>query len=230
MNIIPGILESNWSAVKEKAVLFSNKSAAGLVQIDICDGRFVPTVTWPLSADGVLDEQGLHQGAAVLREQGVLIEFDMMVRDPERILIQCLLSNPRRITIHFSSTDNLERCFAIMHGYQLDYPKFEYGIAVSISDDFDAYQKVLKRVHYVQVMGIEHIGQQGQVFNAAALDIVSRIHKYDAELPIQVDGGVGSTILKELQSRGVASVVVGSALFGTADPVLTRVELQNMLL
>src|SRR5271154_4804508 len=43
--IIPAILPKNYEDLKNKIALV--RGVAPVVQIDICDGNFVPSITWP---------------------------------------------------------------------------------------------------------------------------------------------------------------------------------------
>ena len=45
MQILPAILPKNFSEIEDKIALV--KGIAPLVQVDICDGKFVPSTTWP---------------------------------------------------------------------------------------------------------------------------------------------------------------------------------------
>lgn len=45
MEIVPAILEKNFSHIKEKIEKVCD--IAKTVQIDVCDGLFVPSTTWP---------------------------------------------------------------------------------------------------------------------------------------------------------------------------------------
>jgi pentose-5-phosphate-3-epimerase len=84
MEIIPAILPKNFREIEEKIDLikdFSNK-----VQIDICDGKYVPTITWPYWKADVKPDENFE---AILREdrgmpewERIDYEFDLMIKDP----------------------------------------------------------------------------------------------------------------------------------------------------
>jgi len=45
MEIIPAILPRDFNEIEEKTLLI--KGLSKMVQIDICDGKFVPSTSWP---------------------------------------------------------------------------------------------------------------------------------------------------------------------------------------
>ncbi len=230
MKVTPGILESNWQEIEHKAVLCANKDSATLVQIDICDGEYVESSTWPYNTAGqIVEDADCVAALEILRKQNIVVEFDLMIKNPQESLIRWLSANPRRVVLHVGSAEDLSYCFAILHGYSQDYPKFEYGIAVTVNDDFSIYQKLLKRVHFVQIMGIERIGVQGQSFSTRVFDVIARIQQFDPELPIQIDGGVSEFNILALRDAGATSVVCGSAIFGSENPRNSFEQLQGQV-
>jgi pentose-5-phosphate-3-epimerase len=79
---------------------------------------------------------------------------------------------------------------------------------------------------FVQVMGIERVGSQGQPFDARAIDLVARIRAMYPALPLQVDGAA-ATHPQELARAGADRLIVGSAIITAADPAAALREIYN---
>jgi ribulose-phosphate 3-epimerase len=228
MNIIPGILEQDIDTIVSR--IESVLPATRHVQIDVCDGVYVESVTWPYSIG--VSEQSLCEGQSKLqrlKQQGVTFELDLMIQNPEATLVDWLGLGPSHIWIHVDSTEVPERCLAILHGYQMDYPKFTYGIAVMNTTPIEKYHKLLRMVYSVQVMGIETVGKQGQVFDTTTFGTIDTLRELDSEVPLHVDGGVSIVNIPELSRIMVAGAVCGSALFGGDDPVGKYVNLVSAI-
>ena len=52
-DIVPGILEKNYSEIKDKLSFLRDKVRC--VQLDMCDGVYVPSQTWPFASGGFDD-------------------------------------------------------------------------------------------------------------------------------------------------------------------------------
>ena len=82
IEIIPAILPKDYEDLKNKIALV--RGVAPLVQIDICDGVFVPSKTWPFSTGGA-DDFNFHR---ILNEEegmpfweDIDFELDLLVAD-----------------------------------------------------------------------------------------------------------------------------------------------------
>src|SRR3990167_5701506 len=80
--IIPAILEKNFSEIKNK--LTALRENAKCVHIDMCDGVAVPNQTWPFSSSGLED----YDFKKIMNEEEGMpfweefdFEFDLMIAD-----------------------------------------------------------------------------------------------------------------------------------------------------
>lgn len=205
MRIVPAILSRTLDDVKDH--LEHIKSVSTSVQIDICDGAFGALRTWIPNGKDALPS-------------GFSYEFDIMLNDWKIPVSQCLLLKPVSIIIHFDlfSDADIQLLIKMIRPYDI-----MLGVAVSNDKDIRFHidmvhkiKKMYKKV-FVQVMGIRHIGQQGQPFDDKVPLRVLALKKEFKSLTIQVDGGVNTATIKLLNDVGVETVVVGSALFGEED-------------
>jgi len=49
IEVIPAVLAENFQELSEKIAKYA--SGVSVIQIDICDGNFVPSISWPMQAN-----------------------------------------------------------------------------------------------------------------------------------------------------------------------------------
>lgn len=67
-------------------------------------------------------------------------------------------------------------------------------------------------------MGIEKIGEQGQIFDDHAPERIVHLKQRFGTLSIQVDGAMNPTNAPKVLEAGADTLVVGSYIFGEHDP------------
>jgi pentose-5-phosphate-3-epimerase len=75
-----------------------------------------------------------------------------------------------------------------------------------------AIEMVYSKV-FIQVMGIDRIGAQGQPFDDRVLKRISYIHDECRNISIQVDGAMNPETALLVKNRGARCAVIGSYLF-----------------
>ncbi len=228
IEIIPAILPKDLEDLRDKMAQVSG--LAPLVQIDICDGKFVPSKTWPYVKGG-MDEFAM----IITEDEGfpfwdsLDLEIDLMVRNPEEIVHNWVKAGAKRIVLHLESAPNIleiieklraeygtakEESFGLEIGVALDIrtPNEEvYEILDMIDDEGDSI------IDFVQFMGIDNVGFQGQEFDDLVLEKISDLRNLYPNIPISVDGGVGFDNAADLISAGATKLISGSAIFESGD-------------
>lgn len=219
MEIIPAILPKNFTEIEEKVPLVVGVS--NIVQIDICDGKFVPTTTWPYWKPDPNFEKILKEERGMPEWEKINFEFDLMVENPnEDEGRKWLSAGAERIVLHLESSKDLKPIVDLLSGL------VEIGIAINQSTDIKELEKYIDRIQYIQVMGIRKPGFQGQKFELNTLNRIKEIKRVYPNLKIQVDGGVSLDNARELKEVGADRLVVGSALFENDDVVDTYEKLK----
>ena len=235
--IIPAILPEDTDDLREKLSLISG--IAPLVQIDVCDGKFTPTKTWPYRKG--VDETFLR---IVAQEEGfpfwdsVDFEADLMVKHPENIIDDWVATGAKRIIIHIESTpDTLSLVRKIRQEYQYKNESsygIEIGVALNIDtpneevyDILNALEEDGAPIDFVQFMGIENIGYQGEPFDERVFEKIRDLREKFPETIISVDGGVSLENAAELIEAGANRLVSGSAIFESGDIAGTIEVFQN---
>lgn len=225
MEIVPAILTKSYEDLKNKISLV--KGFIPMVQVDICDGKFVTSTTWPFLGSNVLEKHFL----AILDEcegmpfwEEIDFELDLMVNDAiENFDIYSKLS-PKRMIFHIEAFDNINTLSEFLEGLD-PYLKdiIEFGVAKNPKTDMAKLEKVLPFVSFVQLMGIDNIGRQGEEFQNSILEDIKYLKNKYQGIKISVDGGVDENNAYDLSEAGVDILVSGSAIYNSED-VLGKIE------
>jgi ribulose-phosphate 3-epimerase len=196
--IIPAILPKIQSELNQKS-----KAVLGLVsyvQVDVCDGIFVPTKT-------VFKELPFMDGLEY--------ELDLMIDQPEKTIEDYIELQPARIVIHLESVQDHVKLFL-----SLEQIRGIIEIGLSISNDTDdlLLEKYIEDCDFVQFMGISKIGFQEQSFDERVIERISYFHRKYPNLPISVDGSVNIETIKQLYDAGATRFVIGSAIYKSGKP------------
>lgn len=241
IEIIPAILPEDIDDLKEKLSLISG--IAPLAQIDVCDGKFTPTKTWPYKKG--VDESFLK---IVTQEEGfpfwdsVDFEVDLMVKHPENIIDDWIAAGAKRLVVHIESTpDPLSLIRKIRQEYEHSSESFhgiEIGVALDIESSNEEIYDLLNavgeddefvsQIDFAQFMGIENVGYQGEPFDERVIEKIRELRERFPEIIISVDGGVSLENASELIEAGANRLVSGSAIFESGDVAGTIEVFQNL--
>lgn len=239
MNIIPAILPKTREELIEKLQALSDADYSGRIQVDMCDGNYVPSKTWPFTESNTKSSFEL---ASKIKDDGELIQLllkfdidlDLMVTDADSKMVLWDALLPQRIIFHIDTIDDIEFLSVLLaseHGmYDVINRKaivFAFSLDTNI-EKFDYWYKNFN-IRNVQVMGIEHIGKQGEEFSDRTLDYIDNLKKRFPGITIMVDGGVNLSTIGRLSEYGVTDAVSGSAVFKNNDILGNLADMQNVL-
>lgn len=207
MEIIPAILPRDFAEIEEKVEMI--KGLCPLVQVDICDGKFVGSTTWPYKNQDENFEKILREERGMPAWESVNYEFDLMIDNPtEDDARKWLSAGAERVVLHIESSKDLNPVIAVLAGL------VEIGLAINVKTDIRELEKYIKKVQFIQCMGIRKIGYQGQDFDPGTVERVKAIKAMYPEIKIQIDGGVSIENAPLLKHAGADRLVEGSAIFG----------------
>jgi ribulose-phosphate 3-epimerase len=228
VEVTPAILEADLESLRGRMAQISGLSST--VQIDICDGKFVGNKTWPYV------KGGMEEFARITAEDegfpfwdSLDFEIDLMVRHPESIIEDWIKAGAKSIVLHIESAPNI---LEIIEKLREEYGTakdeafgLQIGIALGVNAPNEEVFEILNMVDedgdsivdFVQFMGIEQVGFQGQEFDERVLEKISDLRNLYPNIQISVDGGVNLDNAADLISAGATRLVSGSAIFESDD-------------
>jgi len=229
--IVPAILEKDFKEIKNKLAFLHGR--AKTIQIDFCDGVFVPNQTWPFASGGMEDsdfKKIVNEEEGMPYWQDFDFEFDMMVMAaPENFDIYMKLG-PKRIIFHLQAQKDLAQFEEFLEGidpYVRD--NLEIGIAILPSEDLATVIRIANKVDFVQCMGIDKVGFQSQNFNPVVLENIKFLKKNLPGLSVAVDGSVNLETAAPLLEAGADRLGIGSAIWKAPDPIGALEKFQSLI-
>lgn len=226
--VTPAILEHSYDAIEGRAHLVKN--LVPLVQIDIVDGLFAPSITWPYRSAGRIHDRHFdqlsHEQEGLPFWDSLDYELDLMIRHPEDYIDQWLALGPKRVILHLAALRDAQ---AALEHFQTIREYVEVYIALSREHTPSDIADFIPLIDGIQCMGIARIGYQGQPFDETVLDQIKSLRASYPDLRISVDGGVTTATIQDLQDAGADRFVAGSAVFGHPDTQEAIQDLVDML-
>lgn len=202
--IIPAILPKDFAELEEKVSMV--QGFVKIIQVDICDGQFTPQASWPYKKHDDNFDAILKEEKGMPYWEKVDFEFDLMVNHPEEVIEDWVIAGAKRIILHIETGD---KAIEMLSG------RVELGIALDIETPIENILPFKEKIQFIQCMGIDNVGFQGQEFDAKVIGKISEIRKNLPEIIISVDGGVSLENARSLVDAGANRLVVGSAIFNS---------------
>ena len=211
VEIVPAIMPEDFADIEAHAGLV--RRSVKTVQLDLMDGDYVPEATWPFVGRQEEVQELISEARSLPFWEDLDYELDLMISKPEDDLDTWLHLGASRVIIHYASVGNWDPIREVPEGIR---SFVNLGIAVTIHDDVEAVVHLIKEgtFDFIQVMGIAHVGYQGEPFEEGALDLARTLHERFPDMPISVDGGVSPDTIQALYDAGATRFVSGSHVFG----------------
>ena len=194
--VIPGILEKDWSKIERKIeqVLPFAKS----VHIDIIDGVFAPNTTF------------LDPGPFKKYSSKVFLELHMMVDEPIQYLDPFFRAGFRSFIGHVERMS--DQAEFIAKGQLLG----EVGLALDGKTPLENIRVDLADLDNLLVMSIDAGFSHQEFVDEYAKKILSVKDK--TWIPIEIDGGINDKTILEAKSFGAQRFVSNSFIFASDNP------------
>jgi ribulose-phosphate 3-epimerase len=226
IEIIPAILPENIGELRGKAGLVHG--LVRTIQIDFCDGFFVPSKTWPYNnKDTQFYTQILNEQEGLPYWEDFNFEFDLMVKNAHKDFENILKLGPSRVVFHLDAESDLVSFFEKLDPIYLTL--LDFGIAVTTTDDIKRVEVFLPYISFVQCMGIERVGVQRQDFDERVLQQIRSVKSTYPNLKVSVDGSVNKSTIHALVEAGADRLVIGSALFDEIDIQSALEDFENTI-
>jgi ribulose-phosphate 3-epimerase len=202
IKIAPSILAADFARLGEQ-VVEADKAGADRIHVDVMDGHFVPN---------------LSMGPPIVRCLRPLtrlpLETHLMIAEPDRYLDAFAEAGSDSLLVHQEAGPNLHR--TVQHIKALGK---KAGVVINPATPAAMLEEILQDVDLVLVMTVNP-GFGGQHFLHSTLAKIGRvrqmIEQVNAQIELEVDGGVDAETAPHAVQAGANVLVAGSAIFG--DP------------
>lgn len=202
--IIPAILPKSQSELDEK--VSSILGSTEFIQIDVCDGVFVPSKT---------------EFFEIPDPKEISCELDLMIHIKETSdLGKYIAMDPVSAVLHLEALADPLASIRVLKNHSISV-----GLSISNDTPNEFLEKFISEIDFIQLMGISEIGKQGQLFDPRVLEKISYFKSRHPDLPIQVDGSVNEETIQALLDAGATRFVCGSSVFnGNAVENIERLQ------
>ena len=211
--IVPAVIPKSLSHIKTE---LPNLSFSQEIHVDVVDGKFVPFISWPYEPNGVPKEISSMTDSFTL-------EVDLMVDDPITAAEAWIEAGADMLVFHVE-TINLKSFIEFVKTSPVSI-----GVSSLNDTSLDILLSYLNVADYVQLMGIEKIGVQGQSFDERVFERINAIKESFPNHPITIDGSVNKETILSLKQAGVHRLIVGSAIVSAKNPYEAYKELMSLI-
>lgn len=206
--VIPGILEKEWSEIEKKLELA--KSFATTVHIDIIDGKFADNLTF-------LDPQPFKKYSGDL-----FLELHMMVENPIDYLKPWAEAGFKRFIGHVEQMKDQAEFVAL--GQTLG----EVGLAIDGPTQIEEIKVKLEDLDAILVYTSNRVGFSGPKLNPQRLEKIKELRN-KSDIPIEVDGGINDKTIKPAFDAGATRFVATSYVLNAENPYENFIKLNRLL-
>jgi ribulose-phosphate 3-epimerase len=206
--VVPAILTDDAQALAK--MVRQAETYADFVQVDIMDGRFVPS-----------NSIACHDIAAVSPK--LRWEAHLMVKQPEAQLHCFAKAGAEKIVFHLESTSSPSRIIRLIRHLGV-----KVGLAVNPETPLTTTLSLADSVDSVLFLTV-HPGFYGAKFLPEVLDKVVELRARKPNLEVGVDGGIKESNIAEVAKLGVDCICVGSAIFVQPEPAGAFRRLQSLV-
>ena len=199
--ISPSILSADFARLADELARIDG--AADWAHVDVMDNHFVPNLTL-----------GLPVVNAILAASTVPVDCHLMIEDPDRWAPAYAEAGAGSVTFHAEAA-----AAPVRLARDLRAAGARAGLALKPATGVEPYLDLLPEIDMLLLMTVEP-GFGGQGFLDVVLPKIRRARAAigDADVWLQVDGGVTLETIERCAEAGADVFVAGSAVYGTDDP------------
>lgn len=201
----PSMLSANFANL-EKDIQMINESQADWFHLDIMDGVFVPNISF-----------GFPVVKYIKKFAQKPLDVHLMIVQPERYIAEWKKVGADILTVHYEACTHLHRTVQ-----EIKNAGMKAGVSLNPHTSVELLKDILPELDMVLIMSVNP-GFGGQSFISQSLAKIKDLREmadiYNPNLIIQVDGGVDTHNYKEIIKAGANSLVAGSAIFGSDNPI-----------
>lgn len=208
MEIIPAILAENVEDCLK--MLKQAESFTDHVQIDLMDGEFVPSRSFP--------------GEQINRiNTSISFEIHLMVRDPSSFMARINHPHLKKVIFHYES--DVHHLDFINRMEERGIPT---GMALNPGTQIVEFRKTAEKVGTLLFLSVDP-GHYGSPFRPEVLKKIEETRHFFPEKIISADGGISLDNLSLFKDIGVDAVCVGSRIFLKGIPEENHRQFKNKI-
>lgn len=211
--IAPSVLSADFANL-ERDVKLINSSKADWFHIDIMDGVFVPNISF-----------GFPVMSAIHKHATKPLDVHLMIVNPEKYIQTFKDAGAANISVHYEACTHLHRTI-----YQIKDVGCKAGIAINPHTPIHLLKDIIKDIDLVCMMSVNP-GFGGQKFiehtYQKVRDLKQLILENNANVLIEIDGGVNEHTGPKLVEAGADVLVAGNFVFSSKDPVATIEQMKK---
>ena len=197
MKIVPAILAENFDDFAE--LLRQAESFTDYVQVDVMDGVFVPTQSFPVERlNGI--------------NTSVSFEVHLMVKHPFAYMSQIFDPHLKKVIFHFESDVKSPEFIE-----QMKKRGFDVGMAVRPETGIEEFREVAETVDTLLFLTVDP-GSYGSPFKPEVIEKIRKTRRIFEDKVLAADGAVSIDNVNLFLEAGVDYVCVGSRIFLAEDP------------
>lgn len=219
IEIIPAIIPKSFEELEDKVDQMSGYS--DWVQVDICDGKFTLDTNWPIVGDNGEFRKIIKEEKGLPLWEKVDYEIHLMTKTPADEAADWAKAGASRILVPIESgSDTVIEIFNEWGNVT------EIGLVANMETPVEVFESFFDKVETIQLMSIDVVGHQGELFNEKVLEKVKRLREIGYQHKISIDGGVNLENAGKIIKAGADRLVIGSAIWQSDSPIETLKKLK----
>jgi ribulose-phosphate 3-epimerase len=209
VRINPSILSADFANLQSE---LARIDTADLVHVDIMDNHFVPNLTF-----------GLPMVARLAQVTPIPLDVHLMIDDPDRWAPGYAEAGAFSVTFHAEAASDPVALARTLRGLGA-----RAGLAVKPGTAIEPYLEVLEEFDQILVMTVEPgFGGQGFIESTMPKLRLLRDAVGEADVWLQVDGGITVETIGIAAEAGADTFVAGSAVYGAENPATSIAALRR---
>ena len=213
IKIAPSILSADFADLGRDVERLSN-AGADFIHIDVMDGHFVPNISF-----------GMPVIKAIRNKTNKIFDVHLMVESPSRYIDDFVDAGADIITIHYEAEKHIDRAIQYIKSKGI-----KAGVVLNPGTPTILIKDLISKLDMVLIMSVNP-GFGGQSFIDYSIEKVKEVDemrkKYNKELIIEIDGGIGVDNIKKVREAGVDVAVAGSSVYKNGEVIKNIEELKR---